>query len=429
MATRQYIGARYVPKFADPIEWNNARSYEALEIVTYLGTSYTSKKNVPVGTAITNSEYWVATGNYNAQVQEYVEIVQELAESLKGYSRNKCIFIADSYGNYTNAEGKNFIVKACEYAGIPTSKYYDFHRGSSGFARTGEYSFLDVLQDNESIITDKTEVTDVFVLGGANDQVDANANPFSVATIEAAMADFIAYVKTNYPNAVIRIGDVSKSINSSYYKYATNVLTAYKNCTKYGAVYLDGSEDIMQKFSGFYGDVHPTEDYVNVIAGYVAQLINTNKCEVYNKIKPTITLNSAHELVTNNGADFFATPALTMYQKGSVANVSSDGALSLLSIKFSSAVTLANVQHISGLVMLDDTVFISDGHNNKGWTGICTVYQGSGYSTTTTCTYVAYIPEQLVSDKPVINFFIFTPESISNVYLISFAGNGSVVNF
>ena len=74
MATRQYIGARYVPKFADPIEWNNARSYEALEIVTYLGTSYTSKKNVPVGVAITNTEYWVATGNYNAQVQEYVDL-------------------------------------------------------------------------------------------------------------------------------------------------------------------------------------------------------------------------------------------------------------------------------------------------------------------------------------------------------------------
>ena len=335
MATRQYIGARYVPKFANPIEWNNARSYEALEIVTYLGTSYTSKKNVPAGTAITNSEYWVVTGNYNAQVQEYVEQVQELAESLKGYSRNKCIFIADSYGNYNNAEGKNFIVKACEYAGIPTSKYYDFHRGSCGFARSGEYSFLDVLQDNESVIDDKTEITDVFVLGGANDQVDSLGNPFSVATIEAAMADFIAYVKTNYPNASIRIGDVSKSINSSYYKYATNVLTAYKNCTKYGAIYLDGSEGIMQKFSGYYGDVHPTVDYVNVIAAYVAQLIETNSCEVYNKIKPTITLNPSHELVTTNGADFFSTPGLTMYQKGNVVNVSADGALSLISIKFS----------------------------------------------------------------------------------------------
>ena len=44
---RQYIGARYVPKFADPVIWNKALSYEAMTIVTYLGNSFTSKKPVP----------------------------------------------------------------------------------------------------------------------------------------------------------------------------------------------------------------------------------------------------------------------------------------------------------------------------------------------------------------------------------------------
>lgn len=76
MGTRQYVGARYVPKFATPIAWDNARTYEALEIVTYLGTSYTSKKPVPTGVEITNTEYWVVTGNYNAQVEEYRQEVQ-----------------------------------------------------------------------------------------------------------------------------------------------------------------------------------------------------------------------------------------------------------------------------------------------------------------------------------------------------------------
>ena len=49
MANRQYVGARYVPKFADPVEWNGALSYEALTIVTHLGHSFTSKKPVPAG--------------------------------------------------------------------------------------------------------------------------------------------------------------------------------------------------------------------------------------------------------------------------------------------------------------------------------------------------------------------------------------------
>ena len=83
MSTRQYVGARYVPKLSEPIEWDKKRGYEALEIVTYLGTSYTSKKPVPVGTEIDNNEYWVVTGNYNAQVEQYrretAEVKTEMA--------------------------------------------------------------------------------------------------------------------------------------------------------------------------------------------------------------------------------------------------------------------------------------------------------------------------------------------------------------
>lgn len=79
MANRQYIGARYVPTFADPVEWDNSRSYEALTIVTHLGTSYTSKVPVPAGIAITDTSYWVETGNYNAQVELYRQQVQSLA--------------------------------------------------------------------------------------------------------------------------------------------------------------------------------------------------------------------------------------------------------------------------------------------------------------------------------------------------------------
>ena len=71
MAVTQYIGSRYVPLFADPIEWSNAKEYEPLTIVTHEGNSYTAKQFVPVGIDITNGEFWVLTGNYNAQVEQY----------------------------------------------------------------------------------------------------------------------------------------------------------------------------------------------------------------------------------------------------------------------------------------------------------------------------------------------------------------------
>lgn len=69
LINRQYVGARYVPKLMG--EWNKALQYEPLSIVTYLGNSFTSKVPVPVNIDISNTDYWVNTGNYNAQVEEY----------------------------------------------------------------------------------------------------------------------------------------------------------------------------------------------------------------------------------------------------------------------------------------------------------------------------------------------------------------------
>lgn len=70
-AVTQYIGARYVPLFAEPLEWTNDRVYEPLTIVLHEGASYTSRQSVPLGIDISNEQYWALTGNYNAQVEQY----------------------------------------------------------------------------------------------------------------------------------------------------------------------------------------------------------------------------------------------------------------------------------------------------------------------------------------------------------------------
>lgn len=71
MPVTQYIGSRYVPIFADPIEWSNSNTYEPLTIVLHEGNSYTSKQAVPKGIDIDNETFWALTGNYNAQVELY----------------------------------------------------------------------------------------------------------------------------------------------------------------------------------------------------------------------------------------------------------------------------------------------------------------------------------------------------------------------
>ena len=101
MATRQYIGARYVPEFfygeGGSPEWVSGIQYDALVIVTRLGNSFTSRKPVPsnIGAPENNPEYWVSTGNYNSQIDVYREEVEELSDKIDYY---KYYYFPEDYG-------------------------------------------------------------------------------------------------------------------------------------------------------------------------------------------------------------------------------------------------------------------------------------------------------------------------------------------
>lgn len=90
MATRQYVGARYVPKFFDDgtgdNSWKPNIPYEALTIVTRLNSTYTSKIPVPasVGAPEENPHYWVLTASYNAQFEEYRQLVERYMTEVQG---------------------------------------------------------------------------------------------------------------------------------------------------------------------------------------------------------------------------------------------------------------------------------------------------------------------------------------------------------
>lgn len=75
---REYIGARYVPLIDG--EWDNTKAYEPLTVVINQGDSYTSKQYVPVGVEISNSEYWVLTGNFNGSLANLITTVDTIKE-------------------------------------------------------------------------------------------------------------------------------------------------------------------------------------------------------------------------------------------------------------------------------------------------------------------------------------------------------------
>lgn len=90
MAYREYIGSRYVPIFGrkgeESVDWDNEAPYEPLTIVLHEGNSFTSRQYVPKGIDINNEEYWLETGNFNAQVEAYRREVLAFDERITGNS-------------------------------------------------------------------------------------------------------------------------------------------------------------------------------------------------------------------------------------------------------------------------------------------------------------------------------------------------------
>lgn len=143
MSVREYVGARYVPKFADPVEWQADTSYEALTIVTYNNSSYTSKVPVPstVGNPASNGDYWVVTGNYSAQVQEAISIANSanaVAENAKAVAEN-----LDSTVNETKKDLEALIAKTDK-----TVKDY----GAKGDGSTDDIAAINACMAAENVV-------------------------------------------------------------------------------------------------------------------------------------------------------------------------------------------------------------------------------------------------------------------------------------
>lgn len=97
--TSMYIGARYVPIFADPVYWSNNRAFEPLTIVVKDGDCYTSKCYVPEGAPLpvrpeNQNTYWVRTSDYNYQFEELRQAVVDLSKQVEKFAQDNKDFTA-----------------------------------------------------------------------------------------------------------------------------------------------------------------------------------------------------------------------------------------------------------------------------------------------------------------------------------------------
>ena len=326
---KQYVGARYVPKFASPVEWAADTSYEALTIVTFNNASYTSKIQVPptVGNPANNPKYWALTGNYNAQVEQYRQEVVQTREELnnkitssltqsKNYTdgqittlksdvdgsikelqeeinnidtadEDEYIIISDSYGE--TRDGTSWITIISGLLG--TNKCHSAYQGGYGFAPAYDpnNSFIKLLK-GISGISGPSKIKKIIVAGGFNDRLQTTEK------IITAINEFTQYAKTTYPNAVVLIAGVGWSFNSEYVQELNlgHYLEAYKRCGECGASYIIGSENILHNKDLFYEEpgfsnltlgkqyVHPNASGSKMIAGAIyGAITGNNGCSVH----------------------------------------------------------------------------------------------------------------------------------------------------
>jgi hypothetical protein len=195
LINRQYVGARYVPKIMG--EWNKALQYEALSVVTYMGNSFTSKVPVPANVDITNNKYWVNTGNYNAQVEEYrketVQVKTDLnneTTNRKNADKDNILWIGDSYSVNYNHKLPNGVRDM-----LNAKNWYEYSKGGAGFAGAWSGStFNDLIEQakNEMSASQKEMIKYVYIVGGANDSnfTWTNLKPKVISTVNNARSSF-----------------------------------------------------------------------------------------------------------------------------------------------------------------------------------------------------------------------------------------------
>lgn len=243
---RQYVGARYVPVFADPLEWSDTIGYEPLTVVLHEGNSYTSRQSVPVGIDIGNATYWAETGNYNAQIEAYrqevlaydgritananaidaetqareSEVAAETQARING--DNELALRIDSLSKQTPVQGENG--RNAVFIGdsfmAPTTSYpqklayftaqlmgwtlYNYAYGGSGWVDEAGASmnFYHQIQKAAQQISIPVADVDYIVIGGGfNDWNDPT--PLTYDQLYSAAVQTIKEARAQFPNAQI----------------------------------------------------------------------------------------------------------------------------------------------------------------------------------------------------------------------------------
>lgn len=353
MSVRQYIGARYVPRFLGT--WNNTTQYEALDVVDNgSGTSYIARKNVPAGTPLNNTDFWFVYGASSGaiislqnrmdaaenDIDDLEEDVTYLTSKDSHLTDRKIMLIGDSY-SMTGQPYTSWHTLFESLTGTTCIKYAD---NGGGFVASGRLgTFKDVF--NNAAVVDG--LTDIVVCGGANDNTAHNAGATQAAVINAIEA-FGAAVYAIYPNVNIHIGFIGGSTDSAYIAPLIAARDAYRDGSfKIGANFIDASDAL--KLSDVMTDyLHPTTQGMSYIVRYILSGVIGGNYHTYRKLV-TCPLTAKSDVTLSTGT---FTSYYNQYDQN--LEMKLDGTIT---IDFSSAITLSPIyKELATVAVTPETV-------------------------------------------------------------------------
>lgn len=328
MATRQYIGARYVPLFYNgtggSAEWTANTQYEALTIVTRNGNSYTSRKQVPanIGAPESNADYWVSTGMYNEQVEQYRQETQGVADDLDTLEASvtaslgamqtqideieesvtekpNVIMIGDSYG-HASGGGYGWIDKLQAKMNIASANLFAYAGSGSGFNRSaaGVDSFNTIFNNIVGNMSAEAieNVGTVIICGGSNDIGVA------ATTLKTDVIETVTNVVNRCANAKVYVGEVSGNISNHFATaQLPRILEAYRAAsTVKNVYYLNNVEYCLHDRDHLNADlIHPNNDGYEIITNAIyAALKGSYNYSYYNSTVVVAAPSNAN--VSNN---------------------------------------------------------------------------------------------------------------------------------
>lgn len=283
-------------------DFDITKQYQAWSIVLDNNIGYISKKPVPAGIAVTNTEYWEEIADFTALIgdlgnrvetlEEYVDVINKTLFT----SPRNIICVGDSYGRGLSITGGAAVYNN----GWPyyinermhPAALYNLSVNQASFSPSNTASLRFGYQLEQFKIAHTTAeceaITDIIIAGGFNeiffmgdDRVYSTADYCAKWTAE--------YIKQYFPYAKVYLGFIgrvpkmSNEANATIPNFTT-LIQQYKDiCANYGWTYLNGSEFSCHDYSLLSEDgIHFTQNgYTTIGARLVNSLVSNGNFEFH----------------------------------------------------------------------------------------------------------------------------------------------------